>query len=103
MINLSARTLQRKRFRRREAHEEETGELVATGAEEDIQERDLARAALTAMSELSDERRALSMSWPRCTDMWETSGWRCAVRQGVHPRENSLGEFNKSRASNISG
>ncbi len=42
------------------------------------------------------------MSWPRCTDMWETTGRRCAVRQGVHPRENSLGEFNKSRASNIS-
>jgi len=47
------RTLQRRRFRRREADEQEMGEPASEGVEETIQERDLARAALTAMGELS--------------------------------------------------
>ena len=51
------RTLQRKRFRRREAPEDAGGEPADHRSEEDLIRRDLTQAALTAMSELPETDR----------------------------------------------
>jgi RNA polymerase sigma-70 factor (ECF subfamily) len=51
------RTLQRKRFRRREAPEDAGSEPADDRSEEDLIRRDLTQAALTAMSELSHADR----------------------------------------------
>jgi RNA polymerase sigma-70 factor (ECF subfamily) len=51
------RTLQRKRFRRREAPEESGGEPTDERAEEELIRRDLTQAALTAMRELPETDR----------------------------------------------
>ena len=51
------RTLQRKRFRRREAPEEAGAEQADNRSEEDLIRRDLTQAALAAMSELPETDR----------------------------------------------
>ena len=51
------RTLQRKRFRRRESPEDSAAEPADERAESDIIRRDLTQAALTAMSELPETDR----------------------------------------------
>jgi RNA polymerase sigma-70 factor (ECF subfamily) len=51
------RTLRRKRFRRHEAPEEAAGERPDDGSEDEFVRRNLTRAALTAMSELSETDR----------------------------------------------
>jgi RNA polymerase sigma-70 factor (ECF subfamily) len=51
------RTLQRKRFRRREAPEDAGREPADDRSEEDLIRRDLTQAALTAMSELPETDR----------------------------------------------
>lgn len=51
------RTLQRKRFRRREAPEDAGAEPADQRAEEELIRRDLTQAALTAMSELPETDR----------------------------------------------
>lgn len=63
------RTLRRKRFRRREADEREMGEPATDGAEDEIQQRDMARAAVTAMGELSklDQETLLASFWDEST------------------------------------
>jgi RNA polymerase sigma-70 factor, ECF subfamily len=48
------RTLRRKRFRRRETPEDETLEPFTDNTEGDLLRRDMTRAALTAMTELSE-------------------------------------------------
>lgn len=51
------RTLQRKRFRRREAPEDAGGEPADDRSEEELIRRDLTQAALTAMGELPEADR----------------------------------------------
>lgn len=54
------RTLQRKRFRRRELPEDAASEPAEVGAEDELVRRDLTRAAVAAMGELSEaDREAL--------------------------------------------